>query len=267
MIGVFDSGIGGLTVVKALRKRFPKAHVLYVGDVARMPYGNKSQATITEYSRQITRYLISRGAKLVVIACNTASAMAADALREEFSVPILDVVTPAVRGAVKAASHTTGAKGKIAILGTRGTIAHGIYQRSLRSALPQAEVRAASCPMFVPIVEEGFAGTPEGVAVIRKTLRPLAGKRIDTVILGCTHYPMLRKEIGRIFPGARLIDSSAVADDVAALADLDPRILGGKGPKLEVEVTDRTEHFERFAKRIVGKGVRLNKLDLETLLK
>jgi glutamate racemase len=283
MIGIFDSGIGGLTVVRALRKRLPDAHILYVGDVARMPYGNKSEATVTEYARQITQYLVRRGAKIVVIACNTASAVAADALREEFSVPILDVITPAVRSAASG-----GARGAAAVLGTRATISTGVYQDSLR-ALPagklarakqsrdrraalsadrdDGKIYALACPLFVPIVEEGLVGTKEGLSIVERTLRPLLGKKISSVILGCTHYPLLRKEISRVFPDAELIDSSAVAEDVAELAALDPTILGGRGPKLEIAVTDRTEHFERFAGRIIGKGAKLKKLGLEELMR
>lgn len=243
MIGVFDSGIGGLTVVRALRKKLPDAHILYFGDVARMPYGNKSSATVVEYSREITGYLVSRGAKLVVIACNTASASAADILREEFSVPILDVISPAVREA--------GTIGKrIAVLGTRGTIASGAYQRQLPVAA------AVACPIFVPLVEEGYAGTAEAQGLVSRNLKPLAGKDIDTVILGCTHYPLLRREIARVLPAANLVDSSAVAEDAAELVRLDPSIAHGRGPKLEVVATDMTEHFRKFAAKIIGKGVK-----------
>ena len=255
MIGVFDSGIGGLTVVRALRKKLPKARILYVGDVARMPYGNKSAGTVSEYSREIVRYLLRRGCKLIVIACNTASALAADSLREEFSVPILDVIMPASRAARRATK-----KGKIAILGTRGTIGSGAYQKEL----PPGSI-ALTCPIFVPLAEEGYAGTKEGKAIVSHALRPLAGKNISTVILGCTHYPLLRREIGAALPGARLIDSSAVARDAAALVALDPSIGNGGKPSLEIMVTDRTEHFERLARKIIGGKVKLKVIDLESL--
>jgi glutamate racemase len=255
MIGVFDSGIGGLTVVRALRKKLPRAHILYVGDVARMPYGNKSAATVIEYSHEIVRYLLSRGAKLIVIACNTASALAADSLREDFAVPILDVITPAVRVA-----RRTTKKGKIAILGTRGTIGSGAYQKEL----PPGSI-ALTCPIFVPLAEEGYAGTKEGKAIVAHSLRPLAGKQIGTVILGCTHYPLLHREIGAALPASRLIDSSAVANDAAALVKLDPKIANGGKPSLEVVVTDRTEHFERLASKIIGKKIKLKTIRPENL--
>jgi glutamate racemase len=260
MIGVFDSGIGGLTVVRALRKKLPGAHILYVGDVARMPYGNKSSATVTEYAREITRYLVRRGAKLIVIACNTASAMAADALREEFSVPILDVISPAVREALGPASRAPRAARRIAVLGTRGTIASNAYQRQL------PVVAAVPCPIFVPMVEEGYAGTAEAQGLVSRNLKPLVGKRIDTVVLGCTHYPLLRKEVAAILPMARLVDSSAVAEDVKRLVALDPRAAAGRGPKLEVVVTDRTPYFEKFARRILGAKLKLKLVTPEELI-
>jgi glutamate racemase len=255
MIGVFDSGIGGLTVVKALREKLPQAQILYVGDVARMPYGNKSAATVVEYSREIARYLVSRGAKLIVIACNTASAAAANTLRKEFSVPIIDVITPAVRKA-RAASKN----GRIAILATRGTVSSGAYQKEL----PSGSV-AMACPIFVPLAEEGYAGTKEGKAIVAHALRPLLKKNIGTVILGCTHYPLLRREIGAVFPAARLIDSSAVADDVVALVKTDSVIVSGDKPGLEVMVTDKTEHFEKLATKIIGKKINLKILSQEEL--
>jgi glutamate racemase len=255
MIGVFDSGIGGLTVVRALRKKLPRARILYVGDVARMPYGNKSAKTVSEYSHEIVRYLLRRGCKLIVIACNTASALAADSLREDFAVPILDVITPAVRAARRATK-----KGKIAILGTRGTVGSGAYQKEL----PPGSV-ALTCPIFVPLAEEGYAGTKEGKAIVAHALRSLRGKKINTVILGCTHYPLLRREIRAALPGSRLIDSSAVADDAVALVKLDPSLENGGKPSLEIMVTDRTAHFERLARKIIGGKVKLKVIDLESL--
>jgi len=255
MIGVFDSGIGGLTVVRTLRKKFPGSRILYVGDVARMPYGNKSAATVIEYSREITRYLVRRGAKLVVVACNTASALAADALREEFPVPILDVISPAVREARRTAKN-----GRIAVLATRGTIGSGAYQKEL----PPGSI-ALTCPIFVPLAEEGYAGTKEGKAIVAHVLRQLVDQNIGTVILGCTHYRLLRREIGAVFPGARLIDSSAVADDIEALAKFDDKILGSGRPGLQVVVTDRTEHFERLATKIIGSKIKFGVLSLEEL--
>jgi glutamate racemase len=258
MIGVFDSGIGGLTVVRALRKKLPGVRITYVGDVARMPYGNKSAATVLEYSREITRYLIRRGAKMIVVACNTASTIA-PRLRKEFKVPIIDVIAPAARTALQSGAT------RIAVLGTRATIMSGAYKTSLRAKRSNlVTVFPLACPMFVPIVEEGLVGTKEGAGIVRRTLQPLKNKKIEVAILGCTHYPLLRHEIARALPGVRLIDSSAVAADVKAFVQGDPK-LGKKGP-LEILVTDKTPHFERFARKIIGPA-KLTVLPVERLMK
>ena len=251
MIGVFDSGIGGLTVARSLQRAVPDARIVYFGDVARMPFGNKSAATVTEYSREIAAYLIRRGARLLVIACNTASAVAAEALRRELSVPVFDVIGPAVR----AATALSGVK-RIGVLGTRGTVASGAYQRAIQAA-GGVRVQAVACPMFVPIVEEGFAGTPEGRAIVRRTLAPLHRARLDAVILGCTHYPLLRPAIQAALPAVTLIDSRTVADEVRAALDADAGLAAAcrGGAALEVVVTDRTDHFVRFAARIMRQPV------------
>jgi glutamate racemase len=261
MIGVFDSGIGGLTVARALRRAVPDARIVYFGDVARMPFGNKSAATVTEYSREIAAYLIRRGARLLVVACNTASAVAAEVLRRELRVPIFDVINPAVR----AAAALPGVR-RIGVLGTRGTVASGAYQRAIRAA-GVARVQAVACPMFVPVVEEGFAGTPEGRAIVRRTLQPMAGTRPDAVILGCTHYPLLRPAIRAALPGVTLIDSRTVADEVRSALDADPRLAAAcrGGAALDVVVTDRTDHFVRFAARIMNHPVRCTVVPHEDL--
>jgi len=263
MIGVFDSGIGGLTVARALRRAVPDARIVYFGDVARMPFGNKSAATVTQYSREIGAYLIKRGARLLVVACNTASAVAAETLRQELSVPVFDVISPAVRAAVA----LPGVR-RIGVLGTRGTVASGAYQRAIRAA-GSARVQAVACPMFVPIVEEGFAGTPEGRAIVRRTLSALASERPDAVILGCTHYPLLRPAIRAALPGVTLIDSRTVADEVQRALASDPRLAAAcrrsRGNALEVVVTDRTEHFVRFAARIMHHPVRCTVVPHEEL--
>lgn len=263
MIGVFDSGIGGLTVARALRRALPDYPILYFGDVARMPFGNKSAATITQYSREIAGYLVGRGAQLIVIACNTASAVAADVLRRELTIPVFDVISPAVRAAVALSDVR-----RVGVLGTRGTVASGAYQRAIRAAA-RAQVVAVPCPMFVPLVEEGFAGTPEGRAIVRRTLRPLSVRRPDAVILGCTHYPLLRPAIAGALPGVRLVDSRAVAAEVRSALRADPALAAacraGAGARLEVVVTDRTDHFERFAGRIMGQAVRCRIVPHEAL--
>jgi glutamate racemase len=260
MIGIFDSGIGGLTVARAVREQIPNADILYFGDVARMPYGNKSAETVTEYSREIVRYLIRRGAEVIIIACNTASAVAAEKLRAEFSVPILDVIKPAVAEALNAKRYTLYANDRIAVLGTRGTIGSGAYQKALRKSNGKVKVFPLACPMFVPLVEEGFVGTREGRQIVRYTLAPLAGKNMGEVILGCTHYPLLKKEIAAVFPKARLIDSSAVAEEAAALY----RGIKDRG-RTEIVVTDLTPHFKKLAEKIIGKNIVIKKIIIDQL--
>jgi glutamate racemase len=262
MIGVFDSGIGGLTVARALRRAMPAARIVYFGDVARMPFGNKSAATVTQYSREIARYLLRRGARLIVIACNTASAVAAGTLRAELDVPVFDVISPAVRAAVA----LPGVR-HIGVLGTRGTVQSGAYQRAIRAA-GRARVHAVACPMFVPIVEEGYAGTPEGRAIVRRTLQPLATSGLDAAILGCTHYPLLRPAIRAALPGVTLIDSRTVAEEVRRALDSDRALAAAcqRPPRsLEVVVTDRTDHFVRFAERIMNQRLRCHVVPHEEL--
>jgi glutamate racemase len=265
MIGVFDSGLGGLTVARALRRELPRARIVYFGDVARMPFGNKSAATVTQYAREISGYLIARGARLLVIACNTVSAVAAETLRQELALPVFDVISPAVR----AATALPGVR-RIGVLGTRGTIGSGAYQRAIAAAPGgRRQVHAVACPMFVPIVEEGFAGTPEGRAIVRRTLRALGAAGPDAVILGCTHYPLLQPAIRAALPGVRLVDSRAVALEVRQALAADPALAAacqaGRRPALEVVVTDRTEHFVRFASRIMRQPVRCEVVPHEAL--
>jgi glutamate racemase len=263
MIGVFDSGVGGLTVARELRRALPRARIVYFGDVARMPFGNKSAATVTQYGREIAHYLLGRGARLLVVACNTVCAVASGTLRSELAVPVFDVISPAVRAAVGLRSVRT-----IGVLGTRSTIGSGSYQRAIAAA-GGPKVVALACPMFVPLVEEGFAATGEGRAMVARTLRPMTRARPDAVILGCTHYPLLRTAIRAAVPGARLVDSRAVAievrDYLAADRALARSCLGGARGSLEVVVTDRTPHFDRFAERIMGEPLRPRLVPYEAL--
>jgi glutamate racemase len=266
MIGIFDSGIGGLTVAREIRKKIPSADILYFGDVARMPYGNKSPETVTEYSREIVRYLIGRGAETIVIACNTASAVATSKLRREFSVPIFDVIAPAVKVALQPTTCNLQPDQKIAVLGTRATVGSGAYQKALAAASKKIKVTALACPIFVPLVEEGYAGTAEGAEIVKHTLRPLVSRKPETIILGCTHYPLLKKEIRAVFPKARLVDSSAVADEVLKKY----REKGerrGKTGRIEIVVTDLTPHFLRFARKIIGSAAKIKKIGVERLNK
>lgn len=205
MIGLFDSGIGGLTVVRELLRQAPDASFVYLGDTARTPYGNKSKETIERYSLENAAFLLSHGATSIVVACNTASALAIDALRAAHpTIPIFEVITPAVEDALAAT------RGRVGVIGTRATVGSGIYPSQLHALRPQLFVQAQACPLFVPLVEEGWLTDDETKRIARRYLRPLRQSQIDTVVLGCTHYPLLAPIIQR-YLGHRttLIDSAA----------------------------------------------------------
>ena len=186
MIGVFDSGIGGLTVVRSLMEELPGYNMIYFGDTARTPYGSKSPETVVRYALENTDFLLKQGAKLIVMACNTASSVAAGRVAENYDIPIFEVVTPATEKAVKISRTLI-----IGVIGTRATVKSGIYEQKIVALKPDAKVYSAACPLLVPLVEEGWIKKPETVMIIKKYLHPLKVRQIDTLILGCTHYPLL----------------------------------------------------------------------------
>ena len=199
-IGVFDSGVGGLTVLEAIRQVLPHEHYIYLGDTARVPYGNRTSRTIVKYATSCTRQLIDRGVKAVVIACNTASAHALGALREAFNVPVFGVIEPVSRQAALATQTKC-----IGVIGTRATIASHAYDQAIHAQSPDIRVHGMPCPLFTPLVEEGWANTDVASLVIKKYLSDLlqlAGNdKIDTLILGCTHYPVLKSQIAQALSG------------------------------------------------------------------
>jgi len=201
-IGIFDSGFGGLTVMNAIRQTLPHENIIYFGDTARIPYGTKSGETILRYSIENSSFLISQGIKVLVVACHTACSFALEELQKMFTIPILGVIQPSIEKVVQ-----TSLQGKIAILGTRATISSGTYQNQLQTLIPHAEISAIACPLFVPLVEEGYLDHSLTELAIQEHLRPLKTKHIDTLLLGCTHYPLLteyiQKELG---PHVNLID-------------------------------------------------------------
>lgn len=207
MLGIFDSGIGGLTVVKELLRRHPNAAFTYLGDTARAPYGNKSPETIVKYAIEDARFLIERGATTVLVACNTASALAIDELRSTFSdITFFEVISPAV----------AAANGKsIGVIGTRATIGSGIYEKQLKKKNPSAQVVSQACPLFVPLVEENWMKKPETKRIARTYLEPVRRAQVDSLILGCTHYPLLRDVIASsLQKRVRIIDSPAALIDL-----------------------------------------------------
>lgn len=242
-LGVFDSGIGGLTVLAALRRALPGHDLVYLGDTARVPYGTRSPVTVVRYARRVASYLHTEGVDLIVIACNTATAHALPALQASGSVagvPVFGVIEPGVDAALEA--HRDGA---IAVLGTEGTIRGGAYQRALRDRLPDLSVEAVACPLFVPLAEEGWTSGEVPRLVAERYLGHLRG-RVDTAILGCTHYPLLRDVLTQVLPGVTLVDSaSATARAVAAH-------LGGGAPGRGSVRYLVTDHADRF--RAVGAG-------------
>lgn len=189
-IGVFDSGIGGLTVAREIINELPSENIVYFGDTARVPYGNKSKNTVLRYSRQIVKFLRTKDVKAIVIACNTASALALDELKAELDIPIIGVVWPGAKAAVK----TTKNK-RVGVIATQSTVQSGLYQEVINDFFPDIQVFSKACPLFVPLVEEGWTDDPVTLEVAKRYLSPLQNEDIDTLILGCTHYPLLSELI------------------------------------------------------------------------
>ncbi|HZE09709.1 MAG TPA: glutamate racemase [Gemmatimonadaceae bacterium] len=203
-VGVFDSGLGGLTVVREMIAQLPNESIIYFGDTARVPYGPKSPDTVLRYSREITSYLRDQGVKAVVVACNTATAHALPALREEFDLPIVGVIEPGARAAAGATKTR-----QVGVIGTAGTIRSRAYEKEIQKLLPDARITAQACALFVPLVEEGWVDTEPTRAIARNYLAPLVSAEVDTLVLGCTHYPLMKTVIGNVVGRqVRLIDSA-----------------------------------------------------------
>lgn len=257
MIGIFDSGVGGMTVARAVEQLLPNYPLLYLGDIARTPYGTKSARTIIDYSIENTRFLLDNGAKLIIIACNTASSVATDRLRQEFTVPIIEVISPAVEQAL-AHSRT----GRIGIIGTRATIRSGVYETKILAQHPGHKVCSTACPLLVPLVEEGWVSKRETKMILRRYLHTLKDQQIDTLVLGCTHYPLLKHLIQpRVGKKVTLIDSSV------AVAEYLKRYLGDEAILSPDEahdptqnryfVTDLTESAQSIAEQIFHRPIAL----------
>jgi len=245
MIGVFDSGVGGLTVLSALRQAMPNRDLLYLGDTARVPYGTRSPVTVIRYSLRVASHLHEEGIRTLVIACNTATTHALPALRaagEQAGIEVFGVIEPGVEAAL--AAHR---QGSIAILGTEGTIAGGSYQEKLRTRAPGVPIEAVACPLFVPLVEEGWTGGPVPRQIAEHYVGHLRG-RIDTAILGCTHYPAIKDVIQEVLPDVTLVDS-ALSTATAVRAAIGPS--SGSGT-VQFRVTDHVERFQRVGERFLG---------------
>jgi glutamate racemase len=249
-LGVFDSGIGGLTVARALFERLPRESIIYFGDTARVPYGPKSPETVRRYSGEILAYLLGRGVKAVVVACNTSTAQALDHLRAHAPVPVIGVIEPGARAAVQA-THS----GKIGVIGTAGTIASGAYERAIKALRPDATVYARACPLFVPVVEEGWFEHPATELIARDYLEPLKRAGVDVLVLGCTHYPLLKALLARVIgPTVALIDSGEATAD-AVRQEVEQRDLAAppaSDPTHRFVVSDDEPHFRRVGARFLG---------------
>jgi glutamate racemase len=249
-IGVFDSGIGGLTVVSALRRLLPAENIIYIGDNARYPYGTKSAQTIERYSFELSGLLLGEGAKMLVVACNTASALALPRLQEALRVPVIGVIASGAAAAVEATCN-----GRVGLIGTRGTISSGAYERALHKLSAHLQIHARACPLLVPLVEEGLLEDFITDQVIIRYVQPLLAEGIDTLILGCTHYPLLMPAIARhVGPGVRLVDS---AHHCAAAAQALLDTAGIAAPEdnlgtLRVALTDASDSFLRVAERALS---------------
>jgi glutamate racemase len=251
-IGVFDSGIGGLTVLKELLTRLPGESFVYFGDTARVPYGTKSAETVLKFSRENVTFLLDRSVKYIVVACNTASAGAVPRLQREFRIPILGVIEPGARAAVGSSkSH------RIGVIGTSGTIRSGAYQRAVKALEPAAEVFAKACPLFVPFVEEGWVDGDVVQMVADTYLSEFRQSNIDTLVLGCTHYPLLRTVIANaVGDRVTLVDSAVeTAREVErALAEQGLRN-GGKDEGFTVYLSDVAPGFKSIAERVLGRSI------------
>jgi glutamate racemase len=259
-VGVFDSGVGGLTVAREIMRQLPDERIVYFGDTARVPYGSKSKETILKYSRQIIRFLRTKDVKAIVIACNTATAYTLDTVSKETDIPVIGVINAGARTAVKATRN-----GKIGVIGTEATVNTGIYTEVMKKLCPDIEVTGKSCPLFVPLVEEGLLHDSVTDEIASRYLAELKGKYIDTLVLGCTHYPLLRSTMRRLMGDAVTLVNPAyeTAIELKELlaeknllrdptAELD-------GEKYQFYVSDLAEKFTNFATSILPNEVKETK--------
>ncbi|MBT3169204.1 MAG: glutamate racemase [Candidatus Cloacimonetes bacterium] len=248
-IGIFDSGVGGLTVFKEIRKKFPFEDIIYFGDTARVPYGPKSENTVIEYSIQNARFLMQQGAKIIVIACNTSSAVALKKLQKTLNIPIVGVIQP---GAI--AANYASQNGKIGVIGTEGTIKSEAYKKAIKMLNKQTEIFSEACPLFVPLAEEGWINSTITKSVADFYLNPLLQNEIDTLVLGCTHYPILKNIIQQtVGKSVKLVDSAiSVALELQNILPNPEVNVSGKNSFF---VSDNEDKFRKIAQNILNKSL------------
>lgn len=245
-LGVFDSGVGGLTVVRALREAFPRRDILYVGDTARVPYGNKSAETVTKYCREIINFLQKKGADRVVVACNTASALSVEKLRHTLALPVQGMIESGVKAALAVAES-----GPVGVIGTAATVGSGAYQRALVQARPGLKIVAQATPLLAHLVEEGWLEGEVTEKVVRRYLEPMIGERIKVLVLACTHYPLLKGVLGKVLgPEVILVDSSAACAQSLVGTEA---IVREKG-ELKIYLTDEPSPFFGRVENFLGSG-------------
>lgn len=249
-IGIFDSGVGGLTVLKEIVAKLPWENIIYLGDTARVPYGIRSAETVTRYSFENTNFLLAQEIKLLVIACNTATAISLDEVKKEYPLPVIGVLEPGARAAVAATRSR-----RVGVIGTEATIASGAYEKAIKRLAPDVEVTSVACPLFVSLAEEGWTDNDVAALVAEKYLASLSGTGIDTLVLGCTHYPLLKAVISRAVGGSiTLIDSATeTAKDVSSVLEKLKWKGSGQGHGLRrFYVTDAPSRFEKIGRRILS---------------
>jgi len=249
-IGIFDSGIGGLTVLKEIVAKLPDENIIYLGDTARVPYGIRSPETVTRYSFENTNFLLTQEIKMLVVACNTATAISLDAVKKEFPLPVIGVLEPGARAAV-AVTKTR----KVGVIGTEATIGSNAYEKAIRRLAPDVEVTSLACPLFVSLAEEGWTDNDVAELVAEKYLASLRDTGVDTLVLGCTHYPLLKTVISKaVGSRIRLIDSATeTAKEVCDVLEKLKWRVNGKGEGVrKFYVTDSPARFERIGKRFLG---------------
>jgi len=252
-IGVFDSGLGGLTVVKQILLHLPNESIIYFGDTARLPYGTKSISTVHKFSLQIARFLQDQGVKIIVVACNTASSLALNVIKENTAVPVLGVIEPGVSAALRVSKSKS-----IGVIGTTATILSGAYEKILKKLDPAVNVNSVACPLFVPLVEEGWEQSDVAEMIARKYLDQIINTEIDTLILGCTHYPILKDVLHKVISDrVKIIDSSVeIAREVHSLLEMQNLLRGQvEKPHHQFYVSDRPQRFEEIAERFLGESL------------